>query len=138
MGGPLGALIGAGIGALGGAAVAGIAGGVGKPVSRATGTLGEIGLPFEPRTSNLQVHAGERVLNPTETQEYNAGGSGGNAQYAQLNAQMTQYNMTAKETLELQKANYKALNTLVNINMATEKNTKKTSKVVDKVGPSIV
>ena len=138
MGGPLGALIGAGIGALGGAAVAGIAGGVGKPVSRATGTLGEIGLPFEPRTSNLQVHAGERVLNPTETQEYNAGGSGGNAQYAQLNAQMTQYNMTAKETLELQKANYKALNTLVNINMATEKKTKKTSKVVDKVGPSIV
>jgi hypothetical protein len=138
MGGPLGALIGAGIGALGGAAVAGIAGGVGKPVSRATGTLGEIGLPFEPRTSNLQVHAGERVLNPTEAQEYNAGGSGGNAQYAQLNAQMTQYNMTAKEALELQKANYKALNTLVNINMATEKNTKKTSKVVDKVGPSIV
>jgi len=137
-GGPLGALVGAGFGALGGAAVAGIAGGVGKPVSRATGTLGEIGLPFEPKTTNLQVHAGERVLNPTEAQEYNAGGSGGNAQYAQLNAQMTQYNMTAKETLELQKANYKALNTLVNINMATEKNTKKTSKVVDKVGPSIV
>lgn len=137
MGGPLGALIGAGIGALGGAAVAGIAGGIGKPVSRATGTLGEIGLPFEPKTSNLQVHAGERVLNPTEAKDY-AGGSGGNAQYAQLNAQMTQYNTTAKETLELQKANYKALNTLVNINMATEKNTKKTSKVVDKVGPSIV
>lgn len=138
MGGPLGALIGAGIGALGGAAVAGIAGGVGKPVSRATGTLGEIGLPFEPKTTNLQVHAGERVLNRQETQDYNAEGSSGNIQYAQLNAQMTQYNTTAKEALELQKANYKALNTLVNINMATEKNTKKTSKVVDKVGPSIV
>ena len=55
-----------------------------------------------------------------------------------LTSQMTQYNMTAKETLELQKANNKVLNTLVSINAATEKNTKKTSKVVDKVGPSII
>lgn len=137
--GPLGALAGAGIGALGGAAVAGIAGGMGKPVAgRATGTMGEIGLPFEPKTTNLQVHAGERVLNRQETQDYNAESAGVSSQYAQLNAQMTQYNMTAKEALELQKANYKALNTLVSINAATEKNTKRTSKVVDKVGPSIV
>jgi hypothetical protein len=130
--------IGAIIGGIGGLVSGGVGAGLGADIRRSTGTFGETGLPFEPKTSLLHVEAGERVLNRQEAQDYNAEGSGGNAQYAQLNAQMTQYNMTAKETLELQKANYKALNTLVNINMATEKNTKKTSKVVDKVGPSIV
>jgi hypothetical protein len=134
----LGTLAGAIIGGVGGLVSGGIGAGLGADIRRSTGTFGETGLPFEPKTSLLHVEAGERVLNRQETQDYNAEGSGGNAQYTQLNAQMTQYNMTAKETLELQKANYKALNTLVNINMATEKNTKKTSKVVDKVGPSIV
>lgn len=137
----VGTLIGGGVGLVAG----GIAGGIGaatgadiKPVEkRATGTYGELGLPFEPKTSMLHVEAGERVLNRQETQEYNKEGQSA-AQYAQLTSQMTQYNMTAKEALELQKANYKALNTLVSINAATEKNTKKTSKVVDKVGPSIV
>ena len=136
--GPGGTAIGAIIGGVGGLVSGGVGAGLGADIKRSTGTFGETGLPFEPKTSLLHVEAGERVLNRQETQDYNAEGSGGNAQYTQLNAQMTQYNMTAKETLELQKANYKALNTLVNINMATEKNTKKTSKVVDKVGPSIV
>jgi len=135
----VGTLAGAIIGGVGGLISGGLGAGLGEDIKkRSTGTFGETGLPFEPKTSLLHVEAGERVLNRQETQDYNAEGSGGNAQYAQLNAQMTQYNMTAKEALELQKANYKALNTLVNINMATEKNTKKTSKVVDKVGPSIV
>lgn len=137
----VGTLIGGGVGLVAG----GIAGGIGaatganiKPVEkRATGTYGELGLPFEPKTSMLHVEAGERVLNQQETKEYNKEGQSA-AQYAQLTSQMTQYNMTAKEALELQKANYKALNTLISINASTEKNTKKTSKVVDKVGPSIV
>ena len=136
--GPGGTAIGAIIGGVGGLVSGGVGAGLGADIKRSTGTFGETGLPFEPKTSLLHVEAGERVLNRQEAQDYNSEGSGGNAQYAQLNAQMTQYNTTAKETLELQKANYKALNTLVNINMATEKNTKKTSKVVDKVGPSIV
>jgi len=133
----IGAAIGGGIGLVSGIA-GGMAGADIKPVEkRATGTYGELGLPFEPKTSMLHVEAGERVLNRQETQEYNKEGQSA-AQYAQLTSQMTQYNMTAKEALELQKANYKALNTLVSINAATEKNTKRTSKVVDKVGPSIV
>jgi len=139
--GPGGTAIGAIIGGVGGLVSGGIGAATGadiKPVEkRATGTYGELGLPFEPKTSMLHVEAGERVLNRQETQEYNKEGQSA-AQYAQLTSQMTQYNMTAKEALELQKANYKALNTLVSINAATEKNTKKTSKVVDKVGPSIV
>ena len=122
----IGTGIGAIIGGIGGLVSGGVGAGLGADIKRSTGTFGETGLPFEPKTSLLHVEAGERVLNRQEAQDYNAEGSGGNAQYAQLNAQMTQYNMTAKETLELQKANYKALNTLVSINAATEKNTKKT------------
>jgi hypothetical protein len=135
--GPKGALIGAAIGGLVGGGAALIGAGMGKDIKRSTGTFGTLGLPFEPKTSMLHVEAGERVLNKQETQDYNQGGQN-SAQMAQLTSQMTQYNMTAKEALELQRANHQALNTLVSINAATEKNTKKTSKVVDKVGSSIV
>jgi hypothetical protein len=101
--------------------------------SRASGTMGEIGLPFEPKTTNLKVHAGERVLNPQETADYNKSGPDtGQTQH------MAEYNQTAKELLEATKATNALLNKQVAIAMATEKNTKKTSKVVDKVGPSIV
>jgi hypothetical protein len=101
--------------------------------SRASGTMGEIGLPFEPKTTNLKVHAGERVLNPQETADYNKSGpDAGQTQH------MAEYNQTAKELLEATKATNALLNKQVAIAMATEKNTKKTSKVVDKVGPSIV
>jgi hypothetical protein len=132
--GPYGALI----GALVGGAAAGIGAAMGAPQQRATGTLGEIGLPFEPKTTNLQVHAGERVLNPTEAKDYAGGNEALISQYSQLNSQMTQYNSTAKEMLQLQKDNNRAVSTLVAVNMATEKNTKRTSKMVDKVGPSLV
>jgi hypothetical protein len=103
------------------------------PVSRASGTLGEIGLPFEPKTTNLKVHAGERVLSPQETSEYNK---------AAPDAAQTQYmmeaNQTAKQLLEATKDTNALLNKQVAIAMATEKNTKKTYQMVDKVGPSIV
>jgi hypothetical protein len=124
----LGAAIGAGLGLInqmGG--FSGIAG------SRASGTLGETGRPFEAKTSMLKVHAGERVLNPQETSEYNkAAPDAGQTQH------MMEYNQTAKQLLEATKATNALLNKQVAIAMATEKNTKKTSKVVDKVGPSIV
>lgn len=101
--------------------------------SRATGTFGETGLPFEAKTSMLKVHAGERVLNPQETADYNKSGpDAGQTQY------MMEYNQTAKQLLEATKATNELLNKQVAIAIATEKNTKKTSKVVDKVGPSIV
>jgi hypothetical protein len=127
LGGVIGAILGAsaGMGSL-------------QPEKRAAGTMGEIGLPFEPKTTNLQVHAGERVLNPTEAKDYAGGNEALMSQYSQLNSQMTQYNSTAKEMLQLQKDNNRAVSTLVAVNMATEKNTKRTSKMVDKVGPSLV
>ncbi len=134
--GPMGALAGAGLGALSGAAIAGIAGGVGTPVSRATGTLGEIGLPFEPKTSMLKVHAGERVLDPQETQAYN--NNAPDSAQAQRNLEFKQFSQTTKQLLEAQKMTNELLNKQVAIQVETEKNTKKTSKVVDKVGASII
>jgi len=143
-----GALTGAAVGSMFGpigTAIGAVAGGMlsmagqpdysGKvhPATRATGTLGETGLPFEPKTSMLKVHAGERVLNPQETADYNKSRpDAGQTQY------MMEYNQTAKQLLEATKATNALLNKQVAIAMATEKNTKKTSKVVDKVGPSIV
>jgi hypothetical protein len=132
----LGTAIGGVIGAILGAS-AGMAS-LQPPEKRATGTMGEIGLPFEPRNTMARLEAGERVLNPTEAKEYAGGNEELLSQYSQLNSQMTQYNMTAKEMLQLQKENNRAVSTLVAVNMATEKNTKKTSKMVDKVGPSLV
>lgn len=101
--------------------------------SRAAGTMGETGSPFEAKTSMLKVHAGERVLNPQETSEYNkAAPDAGQAQY------MMEANQTAKQLLEATKDTNALLNKQVAIAMATEKNTKKTYQMVDKVGPSIV
>jgi hypothetical protein len=131
--GPIGTAVGAVAGGL--MSMAGQADYSGKvhPVSRASGTLGEIGLPFEPKTTNLKVHAGERVLNPQETSEYNkAVPDAGQTQY------MMEYNQTAKQLLEATKDTNALLNKQVAIAMATEKNTKKTYQMVDKVGPSIV
>jgi len=130
----IGTAIGAGVGTLMGVVnqLGGISG-LASGSSRATGTYGEIGLPFEPKTSMLKVHAGERVLNPQETADYNKSRpDAGQTQY------MMEYNQTAKQLLEATKATNALLNKQVAIAMATEKNTKKTSKVVDKVGPSIV
>ena len=101
--------------------------------SRATGTLGEIGKTFEPKTSMLKVHAGERVLNPAETQEYNQGKPD-----AAQSQRMLEFTQTTKQLLEAQNMTNQLLNKQVAIQMATEKNTKKTSKVVDKVGSSII
>ena len=136
----LGSMILPGIGTTIGAILGAVAGmaSLPTPEKRAAGTMGEIGLPFEPKTTNLQVHAGERVLNPTEAKDYAGGNEALLSQYSQLNSQMTQYNSTAKEMLQLQKDNNRAVSTLVAVNMATEKNTKRTSKMVDKVGPSLV
>lgn len=143
-----GALTGAAVGSVFGpigTAVGAVAGGLmsmagqpdysGKvhPVTRATGTMGETGLPFEPKTSLLKVHAGERVLNPQEAADYNKP-----APDARQTQYMMEYNQTAKQLLEATKATNELLNKQVAIAIATEKNTKKTSKVVDKVGPSIV
>ena len=101
--------------------------------SRATGTLGELGKTFEPKTSMLKVHAGERVLNPAETQEYNQGKPD-----AAQSQRMLEFTQTTKQLLEAQNMTNQLLNKQVAIQMATEKNTKKTSKVVDKVGSSII
>jgi hypothetical protein len=42
------------------------------PETRQIGTLKATGINFEPKDTVAQIHAGERVLNPTETKEYNS------------------------------------------------------------------
>ena len=84
----------------------------------------------------LKVHAGERVLNPSETQEYN--NDKPDAALAQRNLEFKQFSQTTKQLLEAQKMTNELLNKQVAIQVETEKNTKKTSKVVDKVGASII
>lgn len=101
--------------------------------SRATGTMGELGKSFEPKTSLLKVHAGERVLNPQETQQYNQDKP--DAAQAQ---HMLEFSQSTKQLLAEQKLTNELLNKQVAIQMSTEKNTKKTSKMVDKVGTSII
>ena len=122
----VGTLVGAGVGYMIGSSFG----------SRDKGTLGELGLPFEPKTSMLKVHAGERVLNPSETQEYN--NDKPDASLAQRNLEFKQFSQTTKQLLEAQKMTNELLNKQVAIQVETEKNTKKTSKVVDKVGASII
>lgn len=136
----IGSMIAPGVGTAIGAILGAVAGmsSLQSPEKRATGTMGEIGLPFEPRNTMARLEAGERVLSPTEAKEYGGSSEAMLTQYTQLNSQMTQYNSTAKEMLQLQKDNNRAVSTLVAVNMATEKNTKKTSKMVDKVGTSLV
>ncbi len=134
--GPIGTAVGAVAGGLMSLANQPAYSGPTYPVSRATGTLGEIGLPFEPKTSMLKVHAGERVLNPAETKEYN--NDNPDAAQAQRNMEFKQFSQTTKQLLEAQKMTNELLNKQVAIQVETEKNTKKTSKVVDKVGSSII
>jgi len=129
--GPLGTTIGGVAGGLIGGGMAAY-----NNRSRATGTFGETGLPFETKTSNLKVHAGERVLNTQETAAYNAVGD--NTSTSDLASSMSQYHITAKEMLAQQKSTNELLNKQVALAIAMEKNTKKTSKMVDKVGPSLV
>jgi hypothetical protein len=129
--GPLGTTIGGVAGGLLGGGMAAY-----NNRSRASGTFGETGLPFETKTSSLKVHAGERVLNPQETAAYNAAGD--NTGMGDLASSMSQYHITAKEMLEQQKSTNELLNKQVALAIAMEKNTKKTSKMVDKVGPSLV
>jgi len=129
--GPLGTTIGGVAGGLLGGGMAAY-----NNSSRATGTFGETGLPFETKTSSLKVHAGERVLNPQETADYNTVGD--NTGMGDLASSMSQYHITAKEMLAQQKSTNELLNKQVALAIAMEKNTKKTSKMVDKVGPSLV
>ena len=123
--GPKGALVGGLLGALIGGGTAAYKGFFDEN-SRQLGTLGATGQAFEPATRMLQVERGERVLDEQETQAFNAGAS--------MTGVVTAIN-GLQETMNTVVA---SLNTGNAVNMAIERNTKKTVTQVASLGSSIV
>jgi hypothetical protein len=130
--GPLGALVGGVLGAGYGAFRASdldtklmdfLSGG-----SRNLGTMGAIGQTFEPKTSLLKVHAGERVLNQGETSRYNQDES---------RSQTTSSN-TLNQLNEIMKEVNKSLNTGNMIAAMIEKNTKSTKNTLARAEGNLV
>lgn len=133
--GPAGAAIGGVLGGLAGAGLGAVtASGNKSGEGRLSGTLGETGYRFEPKTTSLTVHKGETVLNPQEAKAYASDTDGNNM----LKAELIKFNTTAQSTLEVQKSVEKQISRLVNINANTEKNTEKSNKKLDQLGNSLV
>jgi hypothetical protein len=133
--GPAGAAIGGLLGGLAGAGLGAVAASGNKTgEGRLTGTLGETGYRFEPKTTKLTVHKGETVLNPQEAKQYATETDGNNI----MRAELTKFNTTAQATLEVQKNVEKQISRLVSINANTEKNTERSNKKLDQLGSSLV
>ena len=92
------------------------------------GTMGAIGQTFEPKTSLLKVHAGERVLNQGETTRYNQDES---------RSQITSSN-TLNQLNEIMKEVNKSLNTGNMIAAMIEKNTKSTKNTLARAEGNLV
>jgi len=90
--------------------------------------MGAIGQTFEPKTSLLKVHAGERVLNQGETSRYNQDES--RSQITSSNA-LNQLNEIMKEV-------NKSLNTGNMIAAMIEKNTKSTKNTLARAEGNLV
>ena len=123
--GPKGALVGGLLGALIGGGTAAYKGFFDEN-SRQLGTLGATGQTFEPATRMLQIEKGERVLDQQETEAFNAGTSMTGVVTAINGLQETMNSVVA------------SLNTGNAVNMAIERNTKKTVTQVASLGSSIV
>lgn len=121
--GPLGMLAGGMIGGKVGPIISDL---LGLGGTRQMGTLGATGQPFEPATKILQVEKGERVLDQQETEAFNAGTSMTGVVTAINGLQETMNSVVA------------SLNTGNAVNMAIERNTKKTVTQVASLGSSIV
>jgi hypothetical protein len=133
--GPIGMAVGGLLGGLAGAGMSAVAASGNKSgQGRLTGTLGETGYRFEPKTTQLTVHKGETVLNPQEAKAYASDNNGNNI----LRAELVKFNTTAQATLEVQKNVEKQISRLVNINANTEENTKRSIKKLDQLGSSLV
>ena len=96
--------------------------------SRNLGTMGAIGQTFEPKTSMLKVHAGERVLNQNETARYNQ----------EQSVSQTNNNSALNQLNEIMKEVNKSLNTGNMIAAMIEKNTKSTKNTLARAEGNLV
>ena len=130
MGAGIGSMIAPGLGTAIGAVAGTILGAIGEMNTREKGTFGEIGLPFEPRTSLMKVHAGEVVQSAQQVgdsakqqQELMLGVS-------RMTTTMGDYVSIARQQLESSKQQEKLLNTMISVDMENTKYTKLTANRV--------
>ena len=95
---------------------------------RNLGTLGATGSRIEPRTANLRVHAGERVLNAAETANYNA----------EERTSSISTNNAIAQLQEVMKDVNKSLNTGNMIASLIERNTKSTKNSLARAEGNLV
>jgi hypothetical protein len=126
----IGSMIAPGLGTAIGAVAGTILGAIGEMNTREKGTFGEIGLPFEPRTSLMKVHAGEVVQSAQQVgdsakqqQELMLGVS-------RMTTTMGDYVNIARQQLESSKQQEKLLNTMISVDMENTKYTKLTANRV--------
>ena len=126
----IGSMIAPGLGTAIGAVAGTILGAIGEMNTREKGTFGEIGLPFEPRTSLMKVHAGEVVQSAQQVgdsakqqQELMLGVS-------RMTTTMGDYVSIARQQLESSKQQEKLLNTMISVDMENTKYTKLTANRV--------
>ena len=135
MGGGLGAVLGGIAGFIG--SMASLAMQEEKKGTRARGTMGMLGLPAEPKTQNLQIEQGERVLSRQETVAYNrneAVDDGLARITASLESKFDSMVAAVNKTNSIQEQAVKALNTQVALTAQGNKISDKTRKGVASMG----
>ena len=143
--GAIGTLAGTALGAFFGPVgmmLGGMAGGaIGNMIGgRQYGTMGTLGLPYEPKNVLTSLHSGERVLSPTETAEYNTeqvtGGS--TANFTMLAGKLDNMNTSLISAVTEMKSMNKGVNTLVAVGNETAKNTNITQRRLANKTESII
>ena len=126
----IGSLIAPGLGTAIGAVAGTILGAIGEMNTREKGTFGEIGLPFEPRTSLMKVHAGEVVQSAQQVSDSAKQQQELMLGVSRMTTTMSDYVNIARQQLESSKQQEKLLNTMISVDMENTKYTKLTANRV--------
>jgi hypothetical protein len=122
----VGTAVGAGVGT-----VAGLAKALFDSVpSRAVGTFGATGMPFEPKTSLMKIHAGETVKTAREVSNDSMSQEQLMLGVTKMTSSMSDYVNIARQQLESSKQQEKLLNTMISVDMENTKYTKLTANRV--------
>jgi hypothetical protein len=98
--------------------------------SRAVGTFGATGMPFEPKTSLMKIHAGETVKTAREVGNDSMSQEQLMLGVTKMTSSMSDYVNIARQQLESSKQQEKLLNTMISVDMENTKYTKLTANRV--------
>ncbi len=126
----IGSMIAPGLGSAIGTIAGTILGAIGEMNTREKGTFGEIGLPFEPRTSLMKVHAGEVVQSAQQVSDSAKQQQELMLGVSRMTTTMSDYVNIARQQLESSKQQEKLLNTMISVDMENTKYTKLTANRV--------